>query len=164
MSSTPDPQRDTESSKQQASAEERFAALEARVEALENAASKTSEANGFWVVDALHNQREQMPEGSVIFGGDVDAAGGSYSYQWQRPLEVLTDPDMWTDSFERLFALAHPVRGAILRLRSLSSSKKNWSHPHRRHITIYLHSPKLAGLKNPVQAPMRLRQLGSFRF
>ncbi|WP_313547241.1 winged helix-turn-helix domain-containing protein [Corynebacterium sp.] len=121
MSSTPDPQRNTDSSKQQASSEERLAALEVRVEALENSASDFSEANGFWVVDALHNQRDQMPEGSVIFGGDVDAAGGSYSYQWQRPLEALTDPGMWTDSFERLSALAHPVRGAILR-RLLQSS------------------------------------------
>lgn len=121
MSSTPDPQRNTDSSNQPASTEDRLAALEARVEALENAASEASEATGFWVVDALHNQRDQMPEGSVIFGGDVDAATGSYSYQWQRPLEVLTDPDTWTDSFERLSALAHPVRGSILR-RLLQSS------------------------------------------
>lgn len=121
MSSTPDPQRDTGSSGHQVGTEERLAAVEARVEALENAASEPSEANGFWVVDTLHKQRDQLPEGSVIFGGDLDAAGGHYSYQWQRPIEVLTDADQWADSFERLSALTHPLRGAILR-RLLQSS------------------------------------------
>src|SRR5699024_7429042 len=121
MSSTPDPQRDTGSSGHQVGTEERLAAVEARVEALENAASEPSEANGFWVVDTLHKQRDQLPEGSVIFGGDLDAAGGHYSYQWQRPIEVLTDADQWAYSFERLSALAHPIRGAILR-RLLQSS------------------------------------------
>src|SRR5699024_12553245 len=95
-------------------AEERLAALEARVEALENAAAESSAAQGFWVVDALHAQRDRIPEGSVIFGGDIDAAGGSYSYQWKRPISTLTEPSMWRECFERLSALAHPVRVAIL--------------------------------------------------
>lgn len=115
MPSIPEPQRNTRNATQPASAEERLAALEARVEALENAAAESSAAQGFWVVDALHAQRDQIPEGSVIFGGDIDAAGGSYSYQWQRPISTLTEPSMWSESIERLSALAHPVRGEILR-------------------------------------------------
>src|SRR5699024_4842960 len=80
---------------------------------LENSVSTPTEAHGFWVVDTLHTQRNEMPEGSVIFGGDLDVAGGNYSYQWQRPYNALVDSAMWAASFERLSALAHPVRGEI---------------------------------------------------
>ena len=119
MPSTPDSrrtaqQRTTRAPKHSTSAEERLAALEARVEALENSVSTPTEAHGFWVVDTLHTQRNEMPEGSVIFGGDLDVAGGNYSYQWQRPYNALVDSEMWAASFERLSALAHPVRGEIL--------------------------------------------------
>ena len=62
MSSTPNSRRTvqqctTHDPKHSTSAEERLAALEARVEALENSASTPTEAQGFWVVDALHTQR-----------------------------------------------------------------------------------------------------------
>lgn len=125
MSSTPKPQSDTPSAQQPTGIEERLAALEARVEELENAQPAPSEPSALWVVEALQNQREQLPQGSVIFGGDLDAAGANYAYQWQRPTDALMDVDFWTDSFERLSALAHPVRGAILRRLLQSSAQVN---------------------------------------
>src|SRR5699024_9366868 len=115
MLSIPEPHRNTRNATQPASAEERLAALEARVEALENAAAESCAAQGFWVVDALHAQRDQIPEGSVIFGGDIDAAGGSYSYQWQRPISKLTEPSLSTESFERLSDLSHRERRELSR-------------------------------------------------
>src|SRR5699024_5797810 len=119
MSSIPNSRRTaqqctTRDPKHSASAEERFAAVDARVDALENSVSTPAEAHGCWVVDTLHAQRNEMPEGSVIFGGDLDVAGGNYSYQWQRPYNARVDSEMWAASFERLSALAHPVRGEIL--------------------------------------------------
>ena len=121
MPSTPETQSDATSEQQPAGIEERLAAVEARIEELENAQPAEAETSTLWVVEALQKPRDHVPQGSVIFGGELDAAGKSYAYQWQRPTDSLTDPDIWAESFERLTALAHPVRGSILR-RLLQSS------------------------------------------
>src|SRR5699024_12728509 len=92
MSSTPDPQRDTGSSGHQVGTEQRLAAVEARVKALENGASEPSEATAPRVGARLHTQRDQLPGGSAICGVDLDGAGGPYSYPRQRPLEDSTPP------------------------------------------------------------------------
>ena len=104
------------------SLESRIAHLEARVTKLENPAPDPIESSAsestMWLADALEPS-DQLPEGSVIFGGNITTGLGSYVYQWQRPTDTVTAGD-WSDTLERLAALAHPVRGEILR-RLLSS-------------------------------------------
>lgn len=115
MSSTPDSEAHNSASNTPMSVEERLAALEARVEVLESAAPASGEQSTFWVIETLQQQNEENTSGSVIFGGDVDVAGGHFAYQWHRPTKVLTSDEIWTAGFERLSALAHPIRGVILR-------------------------------------------------
>lgn len=91
-------------------------ALEARVERLERgrslpgepAAGAPPETPGLdlWAVERLDD--------SVVFAGDVAVGEGRVTYQWERPLAFLRDHD-WEDSLERLAAVAHPIRGRILR-------------------------------------------------
>ena len=116
--------------------EARLAELEARVAALEgrikptdaSPASTTEEGSAYWLVDALA-PNGQLPDGSVIFGGNINVGKRTYAYQWQRPTNFVTDED-WAENLERLSALAHPVRGEILRRllaaprQPLSSSKR----------------------------------------
>ena len=101
--------------------EARLTDLEARVAALErrttptdaDPASATGESSAYWLVDALA-PNDQLPDGSVIFGGNINVGKRTYAYQWQRPTHFVSDED-WTDNLERLSALAHPIRGEILR-------------------------------------------------
>ena len=62
----------------------------------------------------ISQRDEQLPDGSVIFGGNINVGKRAYAYQWQRPTTFVTDEE-WTENLERLSALAHPVRGEILR-------------------------------------------------
>ena len=102
--------------------EARLAELEARVAALEGRTNTadarptpttTEEDSTYWLVDALA-PNEQLPDGSVIFGGNINVGKRSYAYQWQRPTTFVTD-ESWAENLERLSALAHPIRGEILR-------------------------------------------------
>lgn len=106
--------------------EARLAELEARVAALEGRSStdhtaptptastqQTTEDSTYWLVDALA-PNEQLPDGSIIFGGNINVGKRTYAYQWQRPTNFVTVED-WAENLERLSALAHPVRGEILR-------------------------------------------------
>lgn len=99
------------------SLESRISHLEARVTKLENPAPHPIESSAgeatMWLADALEPS-EQLPEGSVIFGGNITTGLGSYAFQWQRPTKTVTAGD-WSDNLNRLAALAHPVRGDILR-------------------------------------------------
>ncbi|MDK8764489.1 winged helix-turn-helix domain-containing protein [Corynebacterium sp. MSK218] len=99
--------------------EARLTQLEARVAALEGHTNtprtpETSKAEStYWLVEALEPNRE-LPDGSVIFGGNITLGRRAYAYQWQRPTTFVTD-ESWSENLERLSALAHPVRGEILR-------------------------------------------------
>ncbi|MGV0425117.1 ArsR/SmtB family transcription factor [Corynebacterium tuberculostearicum] len=99
------------------SIESRVLALEKRVAKLEQPIPAPAEASAgestMWLADALEPS-EELPEGSVIFGGNLTIGESSYSYQWQRPTEAVTHGD-WADNLGRLAALAHPIRSAILR-------------------------------------------------
>lgn len=53
-------------------------------------------------------------DGSVQFSGDVSGNGRRYRYVWERPVAFFETVD-WSESFERLAALAHPARAGILR-------------------------------------------------
>ena len=86
----------------QSDVEARLADLEARVAALEGTAG----------VDAFSPTSDA--DGTVTFAGDVQLPIGVYKYQWIRPAAWVTDQP-WDEAMERIAALAHPVRGAILR-------------------------------------------------
>ncbi|GAA1174764.1 Helix-turn-helix domain protein [Corynebacterium glaucum] len=53
-------------------------------------------------------------DGGVMLHGYVTLGTGDYEYQWARPTHWITD-DPWDGQIERLAALAHPVRGEMLR-------------------------------------------------
>lgn len=104
---------------------ERLEALEARVAALESAAPRDTSTRDFWVVDGIetaHQARSNTDAGeprgtclgSVVFAGSVSVGGRKYSYQWERSAEYLTS-HAWDEYVERIAAITHPVRGAILR-------------------------------------------------
>lgn len=99
------------------SIESRVLALEKRVAKLEQPIPAPVEASAgestMWLADTLEPS-EELPEGSVIFGGNLTIGESSYIYQWQRPTEAVTHGD-WSDNLDRLAALAHPIRGDILR-------------------------------------------------
>lgn len=111
---------------------DRLRELEARVGALEVASLRSALADSgsgptcpdgtgqsrtptagldLWVVDRL---RSDLPgDGGVVFGGAVRTGAGIAQYQWCRTT-AITEVE-WDDQLERLAAVAHPVRGAILR-------------------------------------------------
>lgn len=97
--------------------ESRLGDLEARVARLEGQSSTSpqpaSQEPNYWLVDAL-TPSTQLPDGSVIFGGNIALGKRNYTYQWQRPTTAIIDQD-WSENIERLAALDHPVRGEILR-------------------------------------------------
>ncbi|WP_225747073.1 ArsR family transcriptional regulator [Corynebacterium sp. Marseille-P4611] len=99
------------------SIESRVLALEKRVAKLEQPIPDPVEASAgeptMWLADALEPS-EELPEGSVIFGGNLTIGESSYSYQWQRPTGAVANGD-WSENLDRLAALAHPIRGEILR-------------------------------------------------
>lgn len=97
--------------------EERLASLEARLEPARPAADSTAEdfpspdPEVFW---ALQGLKERLGEaGGVLFTGAVSMGGGRYEYQWARPTEALAQAD-WAERSERVAALGHPLRLAIL--------------------------------------------------
>ena len=86
------------------SVEARLSDLEARVAALEQASLPQSPE---FPADNNH-------DGTVSFTGDITLSTGTYTYAWARPAAWITDQP-WDDAIARIAALAHPVRGAILR-------------------------------------------------
>ncbi|QGU07127.1 hypothetical protein COCCU_05915 [Corynebacterium occultum] len=92
-------------------AHERIDALEKRIAALE-AAETTSVPQ--LPATALNEEGSPVPGGSVLFSGEVEIDGRVFSYQWERPTDFLLDQS-WEEAITRLSAIAHPVRGAILR-------------------------------------------------
>lgn len=79
----------------------RLRAIEKRLRELESPAAEPAPEPGI--------------EDSVFFTGDVTYGGGRRAqYRWHRPTEALTGMS-WDENLERLAALAHPLRGAILR-------------------------------------------------
>lgn len=110
---------------------ERLGALEGRVAALESEASSsggttplTRTTGEYWVVDGVEVSRAQSgapaetdnepDSGALVFGGSIRVSGREYAYQWQRETDYLLGHE-WDEYTERIAAIAHPVRGAILR-------------------------------------------------
>lgn len=95
---------------------ERLGDLEARVAALESTHA-TSTSGDFWVIDHIKSANSFQPgtgQGSVAFGGAVTLGGREYAYQWERSTEFLAGRE-WDEYIDRIAAIAHPVRAAILR-------------------------------------------------
>lgn len=86
------------------SIEARLSDLEARIDTLEQASLPHSPG-----VHADSNH-----DGTVSFAGDITLPTGTYTYAWARPTAWITDQP-WDAAIARIAALAHPVRGAILR-------------------------------------------------
>ncbi|WJY67867.1 winged helix-turn-helix domain-containing protein [Corynebacterium auris] len=95
---------------------DRITALEKRVAALEDALHSHPQPSAPSlpdIVGAIKNSPE-LTDGAVMFGGSVTSGSRSYDYQWVRPTHWVADND-WDEQIERLAALAHPIRGDILR-------------------------------------------------
>lgn len=98
----------------------RVTALEERVAALTAAAHRSPEPTPGagdpelpWALQGLRDSA-QVAGGSVVFAGEVEIAGRHALYQWQRPTDLLLEQS-WDQHLERLAAIAHPIRGMILR-------------------------------------------------
>lgn len=85
--------------------EQRLAELESRIAALETSAS------------ARPNQASPMlydeASGVISFGGRAVIGAGEVEYEWHRPADFLRQ-EAFESSLERIAALAHPVRHAIM--------------------------------------------------
>jgi Helix-turn-helix domain len=112
------------------STDERLAALEARVAALEGGAPAPTQTqapldpDAFWALEGLH-ARVPAP-GAVLLVGDVTLPGGQVA-RWQEgaATDDLLDTD-WERAADVLAALGHPVRLQLLRhvLRGVDSARE----------------------------------------
>lgn len=77
-----------------------------------SATPQESPEDPFWALTAL---KDRQPEpGGVVYAGSVDVGLGHVEYQWGRPTDPLLRAD-WADRAERVAALGHPLRLALLR-------------------------------------------------
>lgn len=70
----------------------------------------------FWPLTGLQqvNKRQGIEAGQVMFAGEVNVAEQNYLYQWQRETSQILSFD-WADNVQRLEAICHPQRAAILK-------------------------------------------------
>ena len=108
--------------------ERRLAAIEARLAVLEEHVPKETaatlptgtkqvddSADTYWALTELSLQNNTADNtGAVMFAGHVTTSGQEATYQWTRPTDFFLATS-WDDPMTRLTALAHPVRGTILR-------------------------------------------------
>ena len=100
--------------------EERLAALEEHVPK-ETATTPTGTkqvddtADTYWALTELSSRNNTADNtGAVMFAGHVTTSEQEAMYQWTRPTDFFLTTS-WDDPMTRLTALAHPVRGTILR-------------------------------------------------
>ena len=108
--------------------ERRLAAIEARLAVLEEHVPKETaatlptgtkqvddSADTYWALTELSLQNNTADNtGAVMFAGHVTTSEQEATYQWTRPTDFFLATS-WDDPMTRLTALAHPVRGTILR-------------------------------------------------
>ncbi len=105
--------------------EERVAALERRVAALEaegtpgavRGAQEPAAEDGFWALEGLKSRLggEGDGSGAVLFTGAVRTpAGARYEWQYGLPVQEVLDAD-WSQAAECFAALGHAVRMRLLR-------------------------------------------------
>ena len=115
-------------SKREQELERRLATIEARLAALEEHAPKETAAtlptgtkqvddtaDTYWALTELSSRNNTADNtGAVMFAGHVTTSEQEAMYQWTRPTDFFLATS-WDDPMTRLTALAHPVRGTILR-------------------------------------------------
>ena len=115
-------------SKREQELERRLATIEARLAALEEHAPKETAAtlptgtkqvddtaDTYWALTELSSRNNTADNtGAVMFAGHVTTSEQEATYQWTRPTDFFLATS-WDDPMTRLTALAHPVRGTILR-------------------------------------------------
>ena len=108
--------------------ERRLAAIEARLAVLEEHVPKETaatlptgtkqvddSADTYWALTELSLRNNTADNtGAVMFAGHVTTSEQEATYQWTRPTDFFLATS-WDDPMTRLTALAHPVRGTILR-------------------------------------------------
>ena len=108
--------------------ERRLAAIEARLAVLEEHVPKETaatlptgtkqvddSADTYWALTELSLRNNTADNtGAVMFAGHVTTSEQEAMYQWTRPTDFFLATS-WDDPMTRLTALAHPVRGTILR-------------------------------------------------
>lgn len=106
----------------------RLTTIEARLAALEEHAPKETAAtlptgtkqvddtaDTYWALTELSSRNNTADNtGAVMFAGHVTTSEQEAMYQWTRPTDFFLTTS-WDDPMTRLTALAHPVRGTILR-------------------------------------------------
>ena len=121
------PQSQTPSQREQ-ELERRLAAIEARLAVLEEHVPKETaatlptgtkqvddSADTYWALTELSLRNNAADNtGAVMFAGHVTTSEQEATYQWTRPTDFFLATS-WDDPMTRLTALAHPVRGTILR-------------------------------------------------
>jgi len=93
---------------------ERIADLERRVADLEARLQPDNSRPTPSALLAALKANKDLVDGAVAFGGVVDTGGHHYEYEWTRPTHWVTDSE-WEEEISRLSALAHPLRGDIMR-------------------------------------------------
>ena len=114
-------------SKREQELERRLATIEARLAALEEHVPKETAttptgtkqvddtADTYWALTELSSRNNTADNtGAVMFAGHVTTSEQEAMYQWTRPTDFFLTTS-WDDPMTRLTALAHPVRGTILR-------------------------------------------------
>lgn len=108
--------------------ERRLAAIEARLAVLEEHVPKETAAtlptgtkqvddaaDTYWALTELSSRNNTADNtGAVMFAGHITTSEQEAMYQWTRPTDFFLATS-WDDPMTRLTALAHPVRGTILR-------------------------------------------------
>ena len=113
-------QREQELDRRLTTIEARLAALEEHVPK-ETATTPTgtkqvdNDADTYWALTELSLRNNTADNtGAVMFAGHVTTSEQEAMYQWTRPTDFFLT-NSWDDPMTRLTALAHPVRGTILR-------------------------------------------------
>ena len=114
-------------SKREQELERRLTTIEARLAALEEHVPKETAttptgtkqvddtADTYWALTELSSRNNTADNtGAVMFAGHVTTSEQEAMYQWTRPTDFFLTSS-WDDPMTRLTALAHPVRGTILR-------------------------------------------------
>jgi len=114
-------------SKREQELERRLTTIEARLAALEEHVPKETAttptgtkqvddtADTYWALTELSSRNNTADNtGAVMFAGHVTTSEQEAMYQWTRPTDFFLATS-WDDPMTRLTALAHPVRGTILR-------------------------------------------------
>ena len=114
-------------SKREQELERRLTTIEARLAALEEHVPKETAttptgtkqvddtADTYWALTELSSRNNTADNtGAVMFAGHITTSEQEAMYQWTRPTDFFLATS-WDDPMTRLTALAHPVRGTILR-------------------------------------------------